>query len=279
MMRERFEQTSCGAKFGWLNFSCTVVLAGLFCGWTAAIASWAGTLHTWQGSLGTVSFYYSYYLALGAEYDYAAQGGTAFASSCNSGGQGLVFVAAMCFIAATIAMILRSIHWARRSHIVPYLGLDNTRYLRWELGLVYTAFGFNFLMSVIWGATCYHATANNLPAGYSQSATGYAWIALSNWLFLPALYFEYELYTMPRQSEPNQPQNAAAFSQPQPSSDASSSISVNVQVGDSRGNVSSSVSSIAAPTYVMNQPPPVQPMSTGFMPAKPPVKSILKKPP
>jgi len=135
-------------------------------------------------------------------------------TSCARGGTALLACGVLAFIGCTVKMVLNWLRRLNHGHIVPIVGGDKAAYLNFELFLSFWNLLFFFLMSVIWGTTCYQALeSTNDNDSFTLRPTGYAYICVcSGFAFLSFLMTIY----IRRKLQPSNP--FASHPAPQPPS-------------------------------------------------------------
>jgi len=125
-------------------------------------------------------YYYNRYETWVHSYGYheQASGHSHVDSSCYNGGTALLACGVLAFIGVTMKLILSSLRRLHYSHVVPIVGGDKTAYFKVEVWLALFNLLFFFLMSVVWGATCYKALAANDEVSFDLKPTGFAYICV-----------------------------------------------------------------------------------------------------
>jgi len=141
----------------------------------------------------TATYYYNHVTTVGAvtvDVSYSSMSGTC-QTKCLSGGQGLVAMAVFAFLTLMFSLTLIVLRMMSREHMVPMIGERKDRYFRAELAAAFMTTFFFFLMSVIWGGTCYNCTTS-LSTASSASATGFAFVCVCEFFMIAVcvlLYF------------------------------------------------------------------------------------------
>jgi len=177
----------------------------MFVSWTATCAVFGGALHTtkitpvptspivMKGS--TLTWYYNHVVmesgGLTVDTSYSSASTGPCASKCQSGGQGLVAMAVFAFLTLMFSLTLIVLRMMSREYVIPMIGERKDRYFRAELVAAFLTTFFFFLMSVIWGGTCYNCTTT-ADAVSSSSATGFAFVCVCEFFMIAVcvlLYF------------------------------------------------------------------------------------------
>jgi hypothetical protein len=138
-------------------------------------------MRTW-----TYYYYYNRSEYFGQSYLYTDQEGNNQAhahvgSTCATGGMALIACGSLCFIGVSLRLLLHLIRRLNQMSVVPIVGNDKAAYLRLEVVLACWNLLFFFLMSVIWGATCFSAVKNSQDTddnNYMLRPTGYTYICV-----------------------------------------------------------------------------------------------------
>jgi len=143
----------------------------------------------------TQTYYYNYFTrdfqGTSKSLDYNSNNDALCGDKCSSGGQGLVAMAVFAFLTLMFSLALIVLRMMNREYMIPMIGERKDRYFRAELFAAFITTFFFFLMSVIWGGTCYNCTASvNLVT--SVSATGFAFVCVCEFFMIAVcvlLYF------------------------------------------------------------------------------------------
>jgi len=176
----------------------------MFVSWTATCAVFGGALHTtkttppliipqpMQGY--TFTWYYNHVVASSGgvtqSMSYSSMDSVC-KDKCLSGGQGLVAMAVFAFLTLMFSLTLIVLRMMNREYMIPMIGERKDRYFRAELLAAFMSTFFFFLMSVIWGGTCYNCTASAASVT-SASATGFAFVCVCEFFMISVcvlLYF------------------------------------------------------------------------------------------
>jgi len=180
------------------NFLCIFFAV---CAWIACIVAFGADLHQQKyqrnfGALGFengfIKFYQSHYhldlsyTAVGTpsrsvDQDYSSASNL---NQCASGGQAVVALQAMNFIALTFLILLTTLRVFDRDAKVPILGESRQKYLRVEMYLAGISLFLQCLVVIIWGGSCYVQTlslvwgaSGTLVTG-TQTPSGYVWLLI-----------------------------------------------------------------------------------------------------
>jgi len=98
---------------------------------------------------------------------------------CESGGKGVIVIASLAFIALSTSIVLGVFRTLGKNGAIPFFKTRST-YLAFEVGLSSFTVIFFFLMTVIWGATCFTDSKkyfSDIDEGNdSLRATGFAYM-------------------------------------------------------------------------------------------------------
>jgi len=104
-------------------------------------------------------------------------------TACLSGGRALVAFAILALLAFCISLPLAILRAVDKEHHAPRIGMDIRRYLNFEFALAIVECIFVFLMTTIFGGTCFHAVQADSDVdgvnAVTVKATGFAFIAVS----------------------------------------------------------------------------------------------------
>jgi len=104
---------------------------------------------------------------------------------CKSGGRGFLAIAVFCFLTLMVLGPLLVLKIFDRDYIVPTLGTSISLYNNGILGMSFACTFMIFLMTVIWGATCYKSTrdgnpiVNGVNGSFTLTALGFGYIAFT----------------------------------------------------------------------------------------------------
>jgi len=138
----------------------------------------------------TSYYYYNRFETWAHSYGYhdQATGHSHVDSSCYNGGTALLACGVLAFVSVTMKLLLSSFRRLHYSHVVPMIGGDKTSYFKVEVLLAFFNLLFFFLMSVVWGTTCYKALeSENDGDSFELKPTGFAYICVCTVFALLAL--------------------------------------------------------------------------------------------
>jgi len=177
----------------------------MFVSWTATCAVFGGALHTTKitpasgtgivAQSFTLTYYYNHVVSTIPGFGTMSTSYSSWEGPCQNkcltGGQGLVAMSVFAFLTLMFSLALIVLRMMNREHMIPMIGERKDRYFRAELFAAFMTTFFFFLMSVIWGGTCYNCTVS---AGVvtSASATGFAFVCVCEFFMISVcvlLYF------------------------------------------------------------------------------------------